>query len=497
MNSNTDINNSGYIDKQWLAREFIKMDAELPNAVAFEIDILAAIMRDENSATKVFQILKEDMFFEPANQKIFKAMVTLATSVPPAPITRSTVSHQLTKQDDYEYVGFQYLDHIMFQPIRSSINTDYLINEVKDKYISRQFVLRCREDVEAIKDSNDISQIINNHESEILQLFDSNTKTIKCDFQSILNETNKDIEEARQGKEKSRIKTGFTKLDNITGGLQKSDLVILAARPGHGKTALALNIATNIVLHEEVPVAFFSLEMSKMQLMKRIISSHNKTSSNDIINKKITTDNKWNAMKQRMDVIAEKNNFHIYDSSSSISTVFDMRVIARKLKEKDGNKKEIGLIIIDYLQLMETAENLETREREIALISRSLKKLAVEFGIPIIALSQLNRKVEERGEKNPILSDLRESGAIEQDADLILFIHRPELYGTTNFTDGTLAKGLAKVTIAKSRHTQTGDFMLRYESDYTRFDNHDEIPNIPNHYYNEPYDGDNENGNTF
>ncbi|RMG32484.1 MAG: replicative DNA helicase, partial [Methanobacteriota archaeon] len=280
------------------------------------------------------------------------------------------------------------------------------------------------------------------------------------------------------------VPSGFYALDDMLGGFQKSDLIIVAARPSMGKTAFALSAARNAAVEHKVPIAIFSLEMATIQLVTRLISAEARINAHQIRTGKFKA-----ADGQKISRTAHKlSEAPIYIDDTPALSVLELRAKARRLKAE----KNIGMIMIDYLQLMSAGTHFESREREISVISRSLKALAKELNIPVIALSQLNRAVEQRNDKRPMLSDLRESGSIEQDADVVLFLYRPEAYGITADNDGNSTEGMAEVIVGKQRNGPVGDVKLRFIKDYARYENlelfrnelppapTEELPELPN-----------------
>lgn len=260
------------------------------------------------------------------------------------------------------------------------------------------------------------------------------------------------------------VATGYTDLDSMTGGLQKSDLIIIAARPSVGKTAFALSIARNAAVKYGVPTAVFSLEMSQQQLLIRLLSAEAQVNAHALRTGTLPED-KWAQISTRIHKLVPAPLF--IDDTPALS-ILELRARGRRLKAEHN----IGLIVVDYLQLMQGPAHAESREREISMILRNLKVLAKELDIPVVALSQLRRSVEERGDKRPILSDLRESGALEQDSDVVIFIHRPELYGLKEYPDGETTEGVAEVMISKQRNGPTGEIKLTFIKEYARFENY-------------------------
>jgi replicative DNA helicase len=316
----------------------------------------------------------------------------------------------------------------------------------------------------AFSEKNDAFRLLDEVESRVFKLYEKGMKKSYVDIKSAIHKTMEELESYHGlGGKLTGVPTGFSQFDELTGGFQKSDLIVLAGRPGQGKTALALNIVRNAAVDFDVPVAFFSLEMSTMQLVQRLISSEARVNLQSMRNGSLK-DNQWQLMSMKVGKLAAAKLY--IDDTAAISAL-ELRAKARRLKRD----KDIGLLVVDYLQLMRGPKDVDSREREISMISGGLKALAKELDIPVLALSQLNRQVEGRADKKPQLADLRESGAIEQDADLVCFIHRPETYKILEYPDDkTPTANTAEITIAKARNGPTGDFRLYFEKEYTKFE---------------------------
>lgn len=462
-----------------------------PQAVELEEAVLGALMLEKDALANVIDILKPEVFYKEAHQHIFEAIRKLFNTSQPVDIL--TVTNQLKSMGLLEVVGGPYYIAQLSSKVVSAANIEYHTRIIVQKFIQRELIRISTEiSTEAYEDTTDVFDLLDKAESNLFNVSDTNLRRKYLDMQAILREAIEEIEKAKEASDHNQISTlgvpsGFTSLDRITAGWQKSDLIILAARPSMGKTAFVLSMARNAAIEHGEPVAVFSLEMSALQLVLRLISMETELPS-DKLRRGNLADYEWQQLNTRITKLEDAKIF--IDDTPALS-VFELRAKSRRLVAQHG----IKLIIIDYLQLMTANTEVKgMREQEISSISRALKGLAKELNIPVIALSQLSREVEKRpGSKKPILSDLRESGAIEQDADLVLFIYRPEYYKIDQFEDNTPTKGLAEIIIAKHRNGQTGEVKLNFISqygkfkDYDSFDFSDEYQNIsPNENFHEP-----------
>jgi len=436
----------------------LSLDKLPPQNLEAEQSVLGAILLDNNALYTAFELITQDDFYKDSNKKIFVAMTELLEKNEPIDII--TLTDHLRKKDSLDAVGgTQYLTSLV-STIPTSANVRFHSKIVREKSMVRG-LLRSVTDIarNVYETEQDAEELIDYAEKTI---FDLSEKRISPSF-SLLKDVIKDsfqmIEHLYDKKETvTGVPSGFKELDEMTTGLQKSDLIIIGGRPSMGKTAFSLNIAQHVGVNMKEPVAVFSLEMSKEQLAFRMLCSEAMVDSNNIRKGFIRKDD-WHKLTSAAGKLAESPIF--IDDSSAIS-VLEMRAKARRLKVEHG----LSLIIVDYLQLMRGRGNAERREQEISEISRSLKGLAKELRVPVIALSQLNRGVETRtGNKKPTLADLRESGAIEQDADVIIFLYRDEVYNR----DSNDNKGKAEIIIAKQRNGPTGTIMLSFISQCTRF----------------------------
>ncbi len=449
-----------------------------PQALDLEQAVLGAIMLEQNALTTVIDILHPNVFYKEAHQKIFEAIQRLFSRSEPVDIL--TVTNELKSSNDLEVVGGAYYITQLTNRVASSANIEYHSRIILQKFIQRELI-RISSDIikDAYEDSTDVFELLDKAEQNLFSVSETNLRRSFDDMRSLIREAVKQIETARnQEGNISGVPSGFTNLDRVTSGWQKSDLVILAARPGMGKTAFVLSMARNMVVDFQKPIAMFSLEMSSIQLVTRLISSESQIPA-DKLKKGALENHEWEKLNAKISALTEASLF--IDDTPALS-IFELRAKCRRLKAQH----DIQLAIIDYLQLMtsHTENNKGNREQEISNISRSLKSLAKELNIPIIALSQLSRAVETRGgSKRPLLSDLRESGAIEQDADMVLFIYRPEYYKIEVDEEGNPTTGMAELIIAKHRNGALKDIKLRFIDRYAKFsdmdDNHFPDDNMP------------------
>ena len=436
----------------------LTLDKLPPQNIEAEQSVLGAILLDNNALYTAFELITQEDFYKDSNRKIFIAMTELLEKNEPIDII--TLTDHLRKKDNLDAVGgTQYLTSLASM-IPTSANVRFHSKIVREKSMVRG-LLRSVTDIarNVYETEQDAEELIDYAEKTI---FDLSERRISPSF-SLLKDVIKDsfqmIEQLYDKKETvTGVPTGFKELDELTTGLQKSDLIIIGGRPSMGKTAFSLNIAQHVGVNMNEPVAIFSLEMSKEQLAFRMLCSEAMVDSNNIRKGFIRKDD-WHKLTSAAGKLAQSPIF--IDDSSAIS-VLEMRAKARRLKVEHG----LSLIIVDYLQLMRGRGKTERREQEISEISRSLKGLAKELRVPVIALSQLNRGVETRtGNKKPTLADLRESGAIEQDADVIIFLYRDEVYNK----DSNDNKGKAEIIISKQRNGPTGSIPLSFISHCTRF----------------------------
>jgi replicative DNA helicase len=443
-----------------------------PQVKELEEAVLGAVMIEQNAINEVIDILKEDSFYVDAHQRIWRAIKLLFANQ--APVDLLTVTEQLKKNGDLEAVGGAFYVAQLTNKVGSAANVEYHARIIAEKQIQRALITTSTEIIkEAYEDSTDVFELLDKAEKNLFSIAENNLKRNSEDIASLLMSELKEIDVRMNNSEDhlNGVASGFFDLDKATGGWQKSDLIIVAARPAMGKTAFTLALARNAAVDHRKPVAFFSLEMSSAQLVQRLISMETQISA-DKIRKGTLQPYEYTILTSKIDSL--KNASIFIDDTPAIN-VFELRAKCRRLKQQH----DIQMVVIDYLQLMSgTVEGKGggNRENEISQISRALKGLAKELGIPVIALSQLSRAVETRGgTKRPILSDLRESGAIEQDADIVIFLYRGEYYGQDVDEDGQSTQGVAEIIIAKHRNGPVTTVRTRFIANLAKFENLDEI----------------------
>lgn len=434
-----------------------------PQATDLEEVVLGAMMLEKEALNAVIDILKPEVFYKDAHQKIFTAIHHLFHELDTIDIL--TVTNKLRTMGELELVGGPYYISQLTNRVVSGANIEFHARIILQKFIQRELIRISSTIIkDAYEDTTDVFDLLDKAEQGLFSVSESNLRRSFSSMTDLIKLAIQDIESARNTKTNLRgVPSGYSDLDRITSGWQKSDLIILAARPGMGKTAFALNIARNIVVDFHKPAAFFSLEMSSIQLVTRLISSETMLPA-DKLRRGDLVEHEWQQLHTRIGPLV---NAHLFIDDTPQLSIFELRAKCRRLKQQH----DIQMIFVDYLQLMTTGgDNRGNREQEISNISRSLKSLAKELDIPVLALSQLSRNVETRpGSKKPILSDLRESGAIEQDADMVIFIYRPEYYNLDNDDENKGIKGLATINIAKHRNGKLGDVNLKFIGQYARF----------------------------
>ncbi len=436
-----------------------------PQASELEEAILGALLLEKDAFVAVSEILKPECFYKEAHQNIYKAISNLFMRE--QPVDMLTATEELRRMGKLEEVGGPFVITQLTTRVASAAHIEYHSRIIWQKYLQREMI-RLSSDLQtkAYDDTIDVDDLLDEAENSFFLLSQGNMKKEAVQINPVIHEAIEKIKEASKRTDGlSGIPSGFTDLDRMTSGWQSSDLVIIAARPAMGKTAFVLSMTKQMALDHKKPVAVFSLEMSNIQLVNRLIVSETELAADKIKNGNLTK-GEWEQLDHKIQRLIDAPIF--VDDTPALS-VFELRAKCRRLKKLH----DIQIVIIDYLQLM-TASGMNpgSREQEVSLISRSLKGLAKELNIPIIALSQLNRGVENRtGEgKRPQLSDLRESGAIEQDADMVMFIHRPEYYKITEDEQGNSLIGMAEIIIAKHRNGATGDVRLRFRQELARFE---------------------------
>ena len=431
-----------------------------PQSIEAEDSILSALLLDKNSLLDVIEILSPEDFYRSAHQKIFSAIVDLFEKNEPVDLV--TTVNILKERNQLEEIGGAIYLANLVENIPIAVNARHYAKIINDKARLRRLIEKTNSiSKRCFENSGDVDEIIDFAESSI---FEISKNKITPEFYQIskIIDSNIDALEERQGQKSliTGIPTGFDRLDSLTSGFQDSDLLIIAARPSMGKTALALNIARNAAINKNIPVAIFSLEMSKEQLSMRLLCSESKVDSSRL-RSGFFTDRDW---RKLTDAASMLTRLPLYIDDSANISAMSIRAKARRLQKEKG----LGLIIIDYIQLMKSTRSSERRDLEISEISRSLKALAKELSLPVVALSQLNRMLETRTDKRPQLSDLRESGALEQDADVVAFIYRDEVY---NKEDTNPKKGTAEIILAKQRNGPVGTVHLAFRPSFTRFEN--------------------------
>ena len=453
------------------SKDKMSMPSELgkiqPQARELEEAVLGALMLEKDAYSLVSDILKPDSFYDEIHKIIYTAIVTLASKQ--APVDMLTVVEELKRSGELENVGGPVYIAQLTEKVASAAHIEFHARIIAQKYLARELI-RFSSAVtnKAFDETFDIEDLMQEAESQLFELSQGNVKKDVTQINPVIKEALNLLEIAANRPEGlSGLQTGFNNLDKVTSGWQNSDLVIIAARPAMGKTAFVLSMAKNMAVTYNYPVALFSLEMSNVQLVNRLIVNTCEIPGEKIKNGQLAP-YEWEQLDFK---IKELYDAPLYIDDTPSLSVFELRTKARRLVREHGVK----MIIIDYLQLM-NASGMQygSREQEVSMISRSLKGLAKELNVPIIALSQLNRGVEGRTGiegKRPQLSDLRESGAIEQDADMVCFIHRPEYYKILEDEKGNSLIGLAEIIIAKHRNGATADVLLRFKSEFARFQN--------------------------
>ncbi|MFL2573351.1 MAG: replicative DNA helicase [Flavobacteriales bacterium] len=442
-----------------------KIDGKLqPQAIELEEAVLGALMIDNESLSDTIDSLQPEYFYKPDNQKIFEAIINLFNNSKPVDIL--TVSEELKRMGDLDSVGGMLYISQLTNNISSSSNTEFHARIIAEKFIKRSLISISNNIIgDAFNDTIDIFDLLNTAEEKLFNVTEGTLRKSYDKMSVLIKGALDNIEVLRQKEDGlSGVPSGFTKLDRVTSGWQKSDLVIVAARPGMGKTAFALSMARNIAINHEKAIGLFSLEMSSEQLVSRLIASEAELSASKLRK----GDLKDYEMVQLHEKIKQLSDAQIYIDDTPALTVFELRAKARRLVKNHN----VEIIIIDYLQLMSAGGNAGNREQEISTISRSLKGIAKELKIPVIALSQVNRGVESRtgtGSKRPMLSDLRESGAIEQDADIVTFIYRPEYYKIYEWDNGDDSRSQAEIIIAKHRNGALENVRLKFTAEFAKF----------------------------
>ncbi|MCS5489400.1 replicative DNA helicase [Algoriphagus limi] len=456
-----------------------------PQAVELEEAVLGALMLEKDALTQVIDILKVESFYKDAHQVIFQAILDLFQDS--QPIDLLTVTSQLRKNGTLEVAGGAFYITELTSKVSSAANIEYHARIITEQAIKRELI-RISSDIQknAYEETTDVFELLDEMEQSLFEISEKNIRKNYSDMRSIMREAIAEMESKKDQKDGlTGVPSGFTALDRVTSGWQKSDLVIIAARPAMGKTAFVLSVLRNAAVDHSRPVAIFSLEMSSVQLVNRLISSEAELDS-EKIKKGSLQEHEW---AQLVHKTAKLSKAPLFVDDTPALSILELRAKARKLKAQH----DIQMIVIDYLQLMSgdsKGGGGGNREQEIASISRALKKIAKELEIPVIALSQLSRAVETRGgDKRPQLSDLRESGAIEQDADMVMFLYRPEYYGILHDENDASTQGVGEVIIAKHRNGSLDTVKLRFIGKYTKFTDLDTFGNFPPNQAVEPLYG--------
>ncbi len=429
-----------------------------PQNIEAEQSVLGGILIENEAINKVMELLSIEDFYRDAHQKMFQAMVDLTEK--DEPVDLITLTHDLRKKNQLDSIGGASYLASLIDSVPTAANIEYYAKIVKEKAILRKLIQTSTEIVtQSYEDRGDVEELLDDAERAIFEISENRVKPSFYPIKKIVKDSFEIFQKLYEKKELvTGVSSGFKDLDRYTAGFQPSDLIIVAGRPSMGKTALCLNIAQYAAIEHKIPVAIFSLEMSKEQLVIRMFCSEARVEGHRLRTGYLT-ESDWPKLTLAAGTLSEAPIF--IDDTPALS-VLELRAKARRLKGEHG----LGLMVIDYLQLMKGRSKVESRQQEISEISRSLKALAKELNLPLIAVSQLSRRTEERQGMRPQLSDLRESGAIEQDADLILFIYRDEVY---NRSEDNPNKGKAEVIIGKQRNGPIGKIELAFLDKFTCF----------------------------
>ncbi len=432
-----------------------------PHSVTAEQAVLAGIFQSQHVFNVIIDTLTKDDFYVPAHQLIYATMVHLYQTS--SPIDAVTCAERLKDQNQLEAAGGTVYMAEIIQAVVAGANAPHYAHIVRDKALQRRLIEACSGIIGNCYDSSqDVKELLDVSQQAIFSIAQRSANKDFFSTEDIIDNVFKKLVALADSHEQvTGVPTGFTQIDRMTAGLQPSDLIIVAARPSMGKTAFAMCLALNAAVKKNVPVAVYSLEMSKEQLLQRMLAVQASVDVSLLRQPGRLKDEDWSKLFTAADAIGQAPVY--IDDTPSISTL-ELRARTRRLMSEHG----VGMVIVDYLQLMRAGRRIDSRELEISEISRSLKALAKELNIPVIALSQLNRKVEERADKRPMLSDLRESGAIEQDADVIMFVYREDVYTFTNPSERP-PQGVAEIIIGKQRNGPVGAASLMYVSRHTAF----------------------------
>jgi len=456
-----------------------KREAEVSNMVFGKLPpqnrdleevVIGALMIDKEALPSVLEILSAETFYVDAHQHIFKAMLQLFEHS--KPIDMLTVTEELRRMGKLEGIGGPYYLVELTNRVASAANIEYHARILSQKHIQRELIRISNQTIrDAYEDTTDVFDLLDEAEAGLFRITQNNLSKSYEPLGALSGKALKLIEElSRKEDGMTGVPSGFRELDNLTSGWQSSDLIIIAARPSMGKTAFTLSLARNAAVTYGKPVAFFSLEMGSTQLAMRLISAEAEVPGDKLRNGRLQGEQEWDRVRKAIDKFSE---VPIYIDDTPAINIFELRAKCRRLRKQHG----IEMVIIDYLQLMTgNGDARGNREQEVSAISRALKGMAKELEIPVIALSQLSRSVETRGgSKRPMLSDLRESGAIEQDADIVTFLFRPEYYGIFQDEDGRDTQGLTEIIVAKHRNGAVDTVRLRFTKQFARFSDWDEV----------------------
>ncbi len=438
-----------------------------PQALEVEKSVLGAMLIEKEAVGIAIENIDETVFYRGAHRKIFLAMESLYEKNEPIDVI--TLTEELKKREELDDVGGTYYLTELAAMVPSAANIEYHLKIIREKSLLRQLINVCGSIIKvAYDEQEEAEKILDVAEAEVLSVSKTHRQQSFSLIKPLITETIHEMERLHQTAKGGIIgvPSGYRDMDNITSGFQKSDLVILAGRPSMGKTAFALNLARNAAVEHKVPIGLFSLEMSNQQLVQRLLCMESEIDSQRLRTGKLSND-EWPKLSRRIGGLVEAP---IYIDDTASIDVLKLRARARRM----AAEKNIGMIIIDYLQLMEGPRGIESRQQEISYISRSLKTLAKELEVPVVALSQLSRAVESRTDRRPTLADLRESGAIEQDADVVMFVYRPEAYGIANFDDDekTPSDNMVEIIIGKHRNGPIGSVKLVFLKNYGKFHNY-------------------------
>jgi replicative DNA helicase len=434
-----------------------------PQALDLEEAVLGALMLEKNALNAVVEFLKPEHFYKEAHQEIYSAILTLFKAS--EPVDMRTVVHQLRKNAKLELIegnGAYYIAELTSK-VSSAANIEYHARVIIEMAIKRNLIeIASQIHHDAYEDTTDVFELLDKTEQSVFEISDSNLRKNYDNMRNLMARAIQELQLLKDHKDGlTGVPSGFTALDRMTSGWQKSDLVIIAARPGMGKTAFVVSAMRNAAVDFKIPVAIFSLEMASIQLVNRMISAEAELEGEKIKRGNLA-DHEWTQLVHKT---SRLSSAPVFIDDTPALTILELRAKCRRLKAEHG----IQLIIIDYLQLMR-GDSAGNREQEIASISRALKGIAKELSVPVLALSQLSRSVETRGgDKKPQLADLRESGSIEQDADIVMFLYRPEYYKITVDEEGLPTQGMGEVIIAKHRNGSTGSVKLKFIGKYTKF----------------------------